>query len=205
MIVSIKEYIEEKILPCYSTFDKAHQRDHAEKVIRESLELARYYPVNMDMVYIIAAYHDLGLSKGRDQHHIESGKMLLADEFLKARFTEEQMVLMQEAIEDHRASNKHEPRSIYGKIVAEADRIINPQITLRRTVQFGLSHHPDKGKEEQYERFCAHLLEKYAEGGYMKLWIPESSNALRLEELRLIIACPDVLKGYFDRMYEEEK
>lgn len=89
MIVSIKEYIEEKILPCYSTFDKAHQRDHAEKVIRESLELARYYPVNMDMVYIIAAYHDLGLSKGRDQHHIESGKMLLADEFLKARFTEE--------------------------------------------------------------------------------------------------------------------
>ncbi|MGL5789727.1 MAG: HD domain-containing protein, partial [Bacteroidales bacterium] len=129
MTISIKTYIEENILPCYSTFDKAHQRDHAVKVISESLKLAHFYPVNPDMVYVIAAFHDLGLSKGREHHHIESGKMLLADEFLKARFTPEQMVLMQEAIEDHRASNKHEPRSIYGKIVAEADRIINPQIT----------------------------------------------------------------------------
>ena len=50
-------------------------------------------------------------------------------------------------VEDHRASTDHEPRSIYGKIVAEADRIIDPDITLRRTVQYGLKQNPaaDKG------------------------------------------------------------
>ncbi|MGL4333091.1 MAG: HD domain-containing protein [Bacteroidales bacterium] len=197
-------YIETEIIPCYNDFDKAHQVNHSQKVISESLILAKSYPVNTNMVYVIAAYHDLGLSKGREFHHIESGKMLIEDEKLRVWFTNEQLTLMQEAIEDHRASSKHEPRSIYGKIVAEADRIINPEITLRRTVQFGLSHHPEKGKEEQYGDFCAHLKEKYAEGGYLKLWIPESSNALKLKELRIIIESESVLRGIFERIYNEE-
>lgn len=200
----LQSYIETEIIPCYKAFDKAHQVDHALKVISESLKLAKSYPVNTNMVYVIAAYHDLGLSKGREFHHIESGKMLIEDARLKSWFTQEQLLLMQEAIEDHRASSKHEPRSIYGKIVAEADRIINPEITLRRTVQFGLSHHPEKGKEEQYGRFCAHLKEKYAEGGYLKLWIPESSNALKLKELRIIIESESALRGIFERIYNEE-
>ena len=67
---------------------------------------------------------------------------------------------MKEAVEDHRASNKHVPRSIYGKIVAEADRIIDPDITLRRTVQYGLSNYPELDKEKQYIRFLTHLKEK---------------------------------------------
>ncbi len=49
---------------------------------------------------------------------------------------------MREAVEDHRASTDHEPRSLYGKIVAEADRIIDPDTTLRRTVQYGLKQNP---------------------------------------------------------------
>lgn len=200
----LQVYIETHIIPCYIHFDKAHQIDHVQKVISESMQLAKSYPVNPDMVYVIAAYHDLGLGKGREFHHIESGKMLLEDATLRTWFSEEQLLLMQEAIEDHRASNKHEPRSIYGKIVAEADRIINPEVTLRRTVQFGLSHHPEKGKEEQYGRFCAHLEEKYAEGGYLKLWIPESSNALKLKELRIIIESKSALRGIFERIYNEE-
>lgn len=197
-------YINEHIIPCYTNFDKAHQVDHVRKVISESLLLAGSYPVNINMVYVIAAYHDMGLSEGRDFHHIDSGKMLMKDQALRNWFTEEQLLLMKDAIEDHRASNKHEPRSIYGKIVAEADRIINPEVTLRRTVQFGLSHYPDRNKEEQYQRFCAHLQEKYAEGGYLKLWIPESSNALKLKELRIIIESESALRGIFDRLYNDE-
>ena len=112
---------------------------------------------------------------------------------------------MKEAIEDHRASNKQIPRSIYGKIVAEADRIIDPEVTLRRTVQYGLSHYPEMDKEQQYARFRKHLNDKYAEGGYLKLWIPQSDNAGQLAELRKLITSEDKLIKVFDRLYLEEK
>ena len=206
MNISIKlcEHIRERIIPQYVNFDKAHRIDHAEKVIEESMKLALHYEVNSAMVYTIAAYHDLGLCEGREFHHIVSGKILFADETLWQWFTDDQMLQMKEAIEDHRASNKQAPRSIYGKIVAEADRIIDPEITLRRTVQYGLSHYPEMDKEHQYERFRKHLADKYAEGGYLKLWIPQSDNAGRLAELRQLITNEERIRRVFDQLYEEE-
>lgn len=199
--VDLQRYIYEKIIPQYVNFDMAHQIDHVEYVIQESLRLAFFYEVDLSMVYTIAAYHDLGLCEGREFHHIVSGKMLLADETLRRWFTDDQMQQMKEAIEDHRASNKQTPRSIYGKIVAEADRMIDPEVTLRRTVQYGLSHYPEMDQEQQYERFCKHVADKYAEGGYLKLWIPQSQNAVRLEELRRLIKNEDKLREVFDRLY----
>ena len=206
MNISIKlcEHIRERIIPQYVNFDKAHRIDHVEKVIEESMKLALHYEVNSAMVYTIAAYHDLGLCEGREFHHIVSGKILFADETLWQWFTDDQMLQMKEAIEDHRASNKQAPRSIYGKIVAEADRIIDPEITLRRTVQYGLSHYPEMDKERQYERFRKHLADKYAEGGYLKLWIPQSDNAGRLAELRQLIINEERIRRVFDQLYEEE-
>lgn len=88
--------------------------------------------------------------------------------------------------------------------MAEADRVIDADVTLRRTVQYGLSHYPEMNKDEQYARFVGHLQEKYAEGGYLKLWIPESENASRLAELRKIIADKTALQKVFDRIYAEE-
>ena len=206
MNISIKlcEHIRERIIPQYVNFDKAHRIDHVEKVIEESMKLALHYEVNSAMVYTIAAYHDLGLCEGREFHHIVSGKILFADETLWQWFTDDQMLQMKEAIEDHRASNKQAPRSIYGKIVAEADRIIDPEITLRRTVQYGLSHYPEMDKEHQYERFRKHLADKYAEGGYLKLCIPQSDNAGRLAELRQLITNEERIRRVFDQLYEEE-
>ena len=200
----LQRYVQERIIPQYAGFDKAHQIDHAEKVIEESLKLALHYEVDSAMVYTVAAYHDLGLCEGREFHHIVSGKILLADETLRQWFTDEQMLQMKEAIEDHRASNRDAPRSIYGKIVAEADRIIDPEVTLRRTVQYGLSHYPEMDKEQQYERFRKHLADKYAEGGYLTLWIPQSDNAGRLAELRQLIADEKKLCRVFNKIYEED-
>lgn len=202
--IELREYIQQNIIPQYVNFDKAHQIDHVEKVIEESLKLASYYDVNVSMVYTIAAYHDLGLCEGREFHHIVSGKKLMADETLRHWFTDEQLLQMKEAIEDHRASNKQAPRSIYGKIVAEADRIIDPEVTLRRTVQYVLSHYPEMDKEQQYARFRKHLNDKYAEGGYLKLWIPQSDNAKRLAELRCLIVAEKELSGVFYKIYTEE-
>jgi uncharacterized protein len=202
--MELREYIQQNIIPQYVNFDKAHQIDHVEKVIEESMKLASYYDVNVSMVYTIAAYHDLGLCEGREFHHIVSGRILLADETLRHWFTDEQLLQMKEAIEDHRASNKQAPRSIYGKIVAEADRIIDPEVTLRRTVQYGLSHYPEMNKGQQYKRFREHLTNKYAEGGYLKLWIPQSDNAERLAELREFISSEIELVKVFDKLFFEE-
>lgn len=200
----MKRYIETEILPRYEAFDKAHQRDHADYVIRQSLELARHYDVDMNMVYVIAAYHDTGLAVDRKTHHLESGKIVRNDLKLKQWFTPEQIETMAQAVEDHRASNKNEPRSIYGKIVAEADRQIDGMTILRRTIQFGLSHYPALDQEGHWERTLEHLYEKYAEGGYLRLWIPESPNAIRLREFQSMIKDEVLLRKHFDKIYSEE-
>ncbi len=200
----MKHYIETEIIPRYETFDKAHRTDHVRQVIAESLKLASYYEVDERMVYTIAAYHDIGLCEGREYHHLVSGRLMRADERLREWFTEEEIEIMAQAVEDHRASLDHAPRSIYGCIVAEADRLIEPMQILRRTVQYGLSHYPELTQEQHYLRYCEHLQEKYAEGGYLKLWIPESENAARLAELRALIADEARKREAFERIFAEE-
>lgn len=198
---SLVSYIEQEILPRYDGFDAAHQRNHADEVIERSLALAEHYDVDFNMVYAIAAYHDTGLCEGRDTHHLASGRIIREDMKLREWFDENQIETMAQAAEDHRASSGHEPRSIYGKIVAEADRLILPEKVIRRTIQFGLSHYPELDKEGQYQRFKAHLLEKYSDTGYLKLWLPESDNAPRLEELRSIIRDERKMRTAFEQAY----
>ena len=203
--LELTSYIENHILPLYDTFDAAHRRDHADVVIAESLKLSKYYDVNVAMVYTIAACHDLGLKYGRKNHHIDSGKIVLSDKMFCNLFSEEQMQIIKEAVEDHRASLENKPRSIYGYIVAEADKDVEPLRILRRTIQFGLKYFPEMTTQEHYVRFCGHMYEKYAEGGYMKLWLPESSNKQKLDELRAIIADNDRLYFHFLEIYKDEQ
>ena len=200
----IENWIEGEILPRYNLFDRGHRRDHAEYVIRTALELARHYDVDTDMIAVAAACHDLGLSGERATHHLESGRIIRSMGELRKWFTPEQIETIAQAAEDHRASSKSEPRSIYGRIVAEADRQIVPQTVIRRTVQYGLKNYPELDREGHWERTLAHLKEKYAEGGYLKLWIPESANAARLKELRALISDTAALRKLFDGIYKEE-
>ena len=202
---SIIAYVEQEILPRYDHFDAAHQRNHADEVIERSLALAKHYDVDENMVYAIAAYHDTGLCEGRDTHHLVSGRIIREDKKLREWFDEEQIETMAQAAEDHRASSGHEPRSIYGKIVAEADRLISPEKVIRRTIQFTQDHFPDYDKEQQYQRFREHLLEKYSDTGYLRLWIPESDNATRLEELRIIIRDEEKMRNAFNQTFEKIK
>lgn len=198
-------YIEREILPRYDHFDRAHRRDHAEQVIRESLRLAEDYEVSREMVYTIAAYHDTGLDAGRECHHLRSGEILRADRNLRQWFNAEQIERMAQAAEDHRASRNEAPRSIYGCIVAEADRALIPEMILQRTVQYGLSHEPEKSREEQFARFVEHLSVKYGEGGYLKMWLPNPAKEERLAQLRRLIADREALRVHFDRIYQRER
>lgn len=200
----LKRYIEREIIPRYEHFDRAHDVGHVRTVIARSLELAARYEVDADMVYAIAAYHDTGLVNGRENHHLDAGRILAADHELRRWFSEEQVEVMRQAVEDHRASSKNAPRSIYGRIVAEADRVIDPATIIRRTVQYGLDHCPGLDREGHFVRCLEHLREKYAEGGYLKLWIPESENARRLEALREVIRNPELIRKAFDEAFDAE-
>jgi len=203
--LDLVEFVETKILPQYADFDKAHNMEHVTRVIRRSLDLARKTGADLNMVYAIAAYHDLGLSGPRAIHHLTSGKILIADARLKRWFSTDQLQMMKEAVEDHRASASRAPRSIYGKIVAEADRDIDPETVIRRTIQYGLANYPELDTEGQWRRFMQHMDEKYSVNGYIRLWIQGSENERKLNELRKLITEPKEMRKVFDRIFEEEK
>lgn len=202
--LDLMEFIEKHILPRYAEFDKAHNMEHVTSVVRRSLDIARKLGADLDMAYTVAAYHDLGLSGPRAVHHITSGKILIADARLKRWFSQDKLKIMKEAVEDHRASASHAPRSIYGKIVAEADRDLEPERVFRRTVQFGLSNYAELDREGQWKRFCQHMENKYSHNGYIKLWIPGSPNEANLKRIRDLIEDKTRLKEVFDRIYDEE-
>ena len=200
----LKQYIEQEILPRYDSFDAAHRRDHALAVINRSLELCKSFDTDEQMVYTIAAYHDTGLVEGRENHHTASAHIVRQDNNLRRWFSEEQIAIIAEATEDHRASANNEPRSIYGRIVAEADRQIEPHNIIRRTIQYGLTNYPHLDTEGHWARTVEHLEEKYAEGGYLKLWIADSENGRQLTALRKIIADKTYLRQIFDCIFAEE-
>lgn len=198
------QYIESEVIPRYAAFDKAHREDHARAVIERALAMGKNYEINEDLLYTAAACHDLGLAVDRKTHHLESGKIIRADERLRQWFSPEEIETIAQAAEDHRASATTPPRSIYGSLVAEADRMIVPETIIRRTVQFGLSHYPELDKEGHWQRTLEHLHEKYAEGGYLHLLIPGSPNEEPLARLRTIIKDEAGLRKLFEQIYADE-
>ena len=197
------EFVERQILPRYNGFGESHGLRHVTRVIKNSLRLADVTGADIDMVYVIAAYHDLGMEGPRAIHHLTSGKILMADARLKKWFNADQLKVMKEAVEDHRASSSRQPRSIYGKIVAEADRDIDVHEIFLRAIQYGKENGPDKTVEEHWERFAQHMDEKYSNNGYIKLWIPNSPNEKALKELRNIIEDKKLLRKAFDDIWKE--
>ncbi len=195
------DFVETQILPRYADFDRAHGMEHVTRVVRRSLALARTTGADINMVYVVAAYHDLGMSGPRAVHHLTGGKILMQDARLKRWFSPEQLKIMKEAVEDHRASASHAPRSIYGKIVAEADRDLSPEVVFLRAVQFGLDNCPALDREGQWQRFKSHMENKYAATGYIRLWIHGSENERNLKLLREILTRPQQLRQWFEQCY----
>ncbi len=202
--LDLVEFVETQILPRYAAFDRAHNLEHVTRVIRRSLDLVKTTGADINMVYVVAAYHDLGMSGPRAVHHLTGGKILAADARLKKWFTQDQIKMMKEAVEDHRASASHAPRNLYGKIIAEADRDIDIEVVIRRTIQYGLANYPQLDREAQWQRFKQHMDEKYSVNGYIKLWLPKSPNEKNLNTLRHLIANPTLLRQRFDMLFDQE-
>lgn len=216
-MTALETYIYEEIVPQYARFDSAHREDHAMTVINQAIMLMEgrdrwiaSHPeyaeqwnsvIDRNILLTAAACHDLGLINGRERHHLDSGAIIRKDPRLREWFTEDEIETIAQAAEDHRASGKSEPRSIYGKLVAEADRVINGKTIIRRTIQFGLNNYPQLDRQGHLQRAVGHLREKYGRGGYLKLWIPWSDNAARLNALQDLIADTDAISEYVADVY----
>lgn len=149
----LKKYIEENIFPIYSKNDKGHSIDHINYVIKRSLEFANSFPnLNIDMVYTIAAFHDIAHHIDKDNHETLSAKVFYENNDMKKFFTEEERLIIKEAIEDHRASLGHTPRSTYGKIVSSADRETSVSNIILKTHNYSLKHYSDMSIEEMINR-----------------------------------------------------
>ncbi len=192
----LSTYLDEVILPQYDSYDRGHGRDHIEQVIAASRELAADYDVDAEMVATAAYFHDLGLIEGRETHHMTSARMLRADEFICGWFTPAQVETIAQAIEDHRASLKGEPRSIYGKILSSADRVIDAHTIVKRSYYHSLKHYEGITLDENIERIYQHVSAKYGEGGYITIPILTKQNQEGLAHLREILRDEQTFKRY---------
>ena len=166
----IIKYIEQKIFPKYNKY-YAHGMLHINNVIKNCLKMAEYYNLDKNMCYVMASFHDVGLNIDRENHEIESGKILYNDKELKKYFTSSQIRIMKEAIEDHRGSKKDKPRSIYGEVLSDAYRDFNIEILAKRQLATSLKNYPNlKSFDEHFERCYKYILSRINSKGHFNLW-----------------------------------
>ena len=207
----LRKYIEENIFPEYSKNESGHSLSHIKYVIERSFQLVKEnnLDVNLDMVYTIAAFHDIGHHIDSKTHEIISADIMYKDDNLKNYFTGEELITIKESIEDHRASSKEDPRSIYGKIVSSADRNNTVEDCLRRTYTYGKKLNPDATDEELFLRAYDVLVNKFGENGYAKFYFKDSVYEKFLKDLRTLLSNKNnyiqTQKEYIKQLKKENK
>ena len=186
---NLKKYVENYIFPIYQKNDLGHNIEHIKYVIDRSLKFAsEVSDINYDMIYVIAAYHDIGHYIDAKNHEKISSDMLLEDEIIRNFFTNDEIKTMSEAIYDHRASLKGEPRSIYGKIVSSADRNTLVDVVLKRSYSYSIKHNPNYTIEQIIEESRQHIINKFGKKGYAteKMYFEDLDYKRFLQEISFL-------------------
>lgn len=185
----LQDYIENSLFPEYEKNEKGHGIAHIKYVIKRSFQLVEEnsLDVNLDMVYTIAAYHDIGHHIDSKNHEIISADIMSKDKNLFKFFSENELTIIKEAIEDHRASTKEEPRTIYGRIVSSADRNNRIEDCLRRTYTYGKKLNPNATDEELFLRAYNVLVNKFGEAGYAKFYFKDTQYEKFLKDIRELL------------------
>ena len=166
----LQEYIIKNIFPRYEKY-YSHGMIHINNVIDNMMMLADYYNLDKNMAYVIASYHDIGLNVDRENHEHESGKVLASDVELKKYFTEDEINIMKEAVEDHRGSRKTRPRNFYGECVSDSDRDFDIPLLAKRQLATSLKNYPDITTfDEHFERCYEYLCRRLNDSGKFNLW-----------------------------------
>ncbi|MBQ8473000.1 MAG: HD domain-containing protein [Bacilli bacterium] len=196
----LKKYIEENIFPSYEKNDLGHNLDHIKYVIERSLKFAgTISEISHDMIYTIAAYHDIGHYIDTKNHEKISADMLLKDKKLKEFFTEHQIKIMAEAVYDHRASIVGDPRSVYGKIISSADRNTSVNDVLKRTYIYQVLHNPNDTLDQIIIKSRQHIIDKFGEEGYAfdKMYFKDLEYKKFLEDISTLSEDSEKFKKKF--------
>ena len=189
---ALEEYIQNNIFPIYNKNDQGHNLEHIKYVINRSIKFADTIPdIDYNIVYTVAAYHDIGHHIDPKKHELISAEIMYTDDKLKEFFNDEERTIIKEAIEDHRASSNHEPRSVYGKIVSTADRNNTVEACLRRSYCYNKKLHPEFNDEQIFEDCHYHLNDKFGENGYAKFYFKDEEYEKFLTDIRDILANKD--------------
>lgn len=185
----LQNYIENKLFPEYEKNEKGHGIDHIKYVIQRSFQLVEEnnLDINPNMVYTIAAYHDVGHHIDSKNHEVISADIMTKDKNLSRFFTKDELIIIKEAIEDHRASAKDAPRTIYGRIVSSADRNNRVEDCLRRTYTYGKELNPNATDEELFLRAYNVLVNKFGEDGYAKFYFKDAQYEKFLKDIRELL------------------
>lgn len=174
--VDVLEYININIKPMYKNFDKAHNLSHFKFVTENCVEYAKQLikngeAVNLEIAYLVGALHDVGIAYGREEHAKSSGTFVRKDDKLKKLYDDKTIELIAQAVEDHSSHLGYEPRNIYGKIVADADRNNNLYLVFSRPVKYGLKNESKLNREQQIESVYNFVQSKFGKNGYVKYWL----------------------------------
>lgn len=189
MNYKLKEYIENYIFPEYSKNDNGHGIEHIKYVVDRCLRFAEQFDdIDLNVLYTVAAFHDIAHHIDKNNHEVLSAQIFYENIDMQQFFTDEQRIIIKEAIEDHRASAENAPRNDYGKILSSADRSTDINDFLKRTHAYTLKHQPNCTIDEMLERAYDHTMQKYGVNGYAKHYvIDEEYNQFRNEINNLLL------------------
>lgn len=205
----LKEYINNNIKSKYKNFDKGHNISHFNFVTKNCVNYAKQLinkgeEIDLDIAYIVGAYHDVGIEFGRENHALSSGKIVREDPILKKYYSEDVIEIIAQAVEDHSSHLNYEPRNIYGKIVADADRNNTMYLVFSRPIKYGLKNESSLSKFEHIERVYNFVNNKFGKNGYVKYWlnIPDTTKE-QIKVWKLLDdkeKCMAYIEGIFDEI-----
>ncbi len=182
----LKKYIQENIFPQYEKNDKGHGILHILEVIRRSFALNQNLNLKLDknMIYAIAACHDLGKYINSDIHEKIAADIFIKDNNMKKFFSDKQRTDIKEAIEDHRSSKKDLPRTKYGELISSADRNTRIEIVFIRSFFVAHERMPEMNIEEYLDFTYKRLSKRYSEENPENMFLEDEDYRKFLKDMR---------------------
>lgn len=196
---NLKEYIRLNIFGEYAVNDQAHGIVHIMEVIRRCFALNDTFKLNLDknMIYAIAAYHDLGKHENHEIHEKIAASKFYSDENMKKFFSDDERLVMKEAIEDHRSSASDNPRSVYGKLISSADRNTTIDMVFIRSFFVAQERMPEDNIEEYLDYTIKRLSKRYSEENPENMFYEDQTYQEFLKDMRAILKSEEEFKNRY--------
>lgn len=197
--LKLRDYVEKKVFPLWELNDKGHGPIHRTEVIRRIFALNETFQLNLNpnMLFVIASYHDVGKYIDHKKHHLIAAAKFMEDEQIKKFFTDNQRIIIKEAIEDHRSSKEDDPRSVYGKLISSADRNTTIEMVFIRSFFVAKDRMPDMNINEYLDYTVNRLINKYSEENPENMFFEDDIYKVFLKDMRDLLTRPDDFKNLY--------